>query len=380
MTVRRPVVDDDFPGGAIRVVRARPRGPIELALRGDGAADVKHWFCFRVLSEASRDVAIVDAADSTFEGAWHRYRAMASSDGRRWRRAATELDGDALVIRHLGRAAPTWYAYFAPYPERRAHRLLRAVADADHVAVRSIGRTVAGRPLPVADVGDDDADLVVWVVARQHPGETPASWAAEGLLARLADADDPSVQDLLARARVLVAPIVNVDGAELGNHRTNAAGVDLNRVWSDPDPDGAPEVAALRAAIEATGVDLFLDVHADESAPFAFPAGCEGNPGWDEEAADHEADLRRDLAELSPDFVDASWYGEDPPGGADLSAAANAIAHSTGATALTLELPVGDRGEGHIADGWSPARAAALGGTLVDVLARAVRRRAAPAA
>jgi murein tripeptide amidase MpaA len=375
VTGHRRLVDDDFPGGAIRVVRARARGAIELALRGDTAADVRQWFCFRIASSASRDLAIVDAADATFDGAWHRYRVMTSPDGRRWRRAATDLDGSALVVRHQGRAEPTWYAYFAPYGERRLARVLRAVAAADHVTVRPIGETVRGRLLPVVDLGDEDAERVVWIVARQHPGETPASWAAEGLLARLADAGDPAVRELLGRARVVVAPLVNLDGAHLGNHRTNAAGVDLNRSWDGPDRDAAPEVAALVDAIGATGVDLFLDLHADESSPFAFPAGCEGNPGWTEEAAAREAALRADLADRSADFVDRSWYGDDPPGGADLSAAANAIADGTGATALTLELPIGDRGEGHIRDGWSPARAAALGAELVDVLARAVRQR-----
>lgn len=374
MSPRLRVVDDDFPGGAIRVVRARARGALELALRGDSAADVRQWFAFTVSSEASRDVAIVDAARSTFESAWGRYRAMTSTDGRRWRRAATELDGDALVIRHAGRAAPTWYAYATPYPERRLHRLLRTVAVADHVSIVPVATTREGRALPVVAFGDEDAARTVWIVARQHPGETPASWAAEGLLARLADVGDPAVRDLLARARVLVAPLVNLDGAHLGNHRTNAAGVDLNRAWDDPDPDDAPEVAGLLEAIEAHGVDLFLDVHADESSPYAFPSGCEGNPGWDDDQAAREGALRADLAELSPDFVDASWYGDDEPGEADLSAAANAIAESTGATAITLELPIGDRGEGHIRDGWSEVRAVELGATLVDVLARAVLR------
>src|SRR5690606_30876847 len=129
------------------------------------------------------------------------------------------------------------------------------------------GATTLGRQLPVVAYGDVDAPRTMWVVARQHPGETPASWAAEGLLARLADAEDPAVRTLLGRARVLVAPLVDLDGAHLGNHRTNAAGVDLNRTWDDPDRAQAPEIAALRRAIDAHGVDLFLDLHADESSP-----------------------------------------------------------------------------------------------------------------
>lgn len=369
-------VDDDFPGGAIRVVRCRARGVIELALRSDSAADVKQWFCFRLGSETAREIAIVDAAQSTFAGGWDHYRVMASTDGRRWRRLPTALDGDALVFRHAGRAAPTWYSYFATYPERRLARVLAAVEEADHATVFSIGSTVHGCELPVVAFGDPEAERTVWVIARQHPGETPASWAAEGLMGRLADAEDDAVRALLGQARVLVAPLVNLEGAHLGNHRTNAAGADLNRAWDDPDPEEAPEVAALLAAIEESGVDLFLDVHADESSPFAFPSGCEGNPGWDEDQAAREGVVRADLAELSPDFVDECWYGDDEPGAADMSASANAIAARFGATALTLELPMGDDGQGRIRNGWSPARAVELGRVMVEALQRAIARTA----
>ena len=32
--------------------------------------------------------------------------------------------------------------------------------------------------------------------------------------------------------------------------------------------------------MDATGVDLFLDVHADEELPFTFVSGAEGCPSW----------------------------------------------------------------------------------------------------
>lgn len=37
----------------------------------------------------------------------------------------------------------------------------------------------------------------IWVTARQHPGETMASWFAEGLLERLTDPHDPVARSLL---------------------------------------------------------------------------------------------------------------------------------------------------------------------------------------
>ena len=36
--------------------------------------------------------------------------------------------------------------------------------------------------------------------------------------------------------------MVNPDGVYLGNHRTNALGVDMNRFFKDPDPEIFPEI------------------------------------------------------------------------------------------------------------------------------------------
>src|SRR5205809_218400 len=113
------VIDSDFPGGSIEVVRVPRRGAVELALRDDSAADIRQWFHFRVSSDSAvaRDLVISNASDATFPNGWPQYRAMVSTDGgKRWSRAPTELDGSSLRIRHAGRAAITEYAYFAPYP------------------------------------------------------------------------------------------------------------------------------------------------------------------------------------------------------------------------------------------------------------------------
>jgi murein tripeptide amidase MpaA len=73
-------------------------------------------------------------------------------------------------------------------------------------------------------------------------------------------------------------PCVNPDGAFRGNHRTNALGTDLNRAWLSPDPATAPEVAAIKARMDETGVALALDIHGDEEIPYNFASGGEGTP------------------------------------------------------------------------------------------------------
>jgi murein tripeptide amidase MpaA len=367
-------IDADFPGGRIDIVRAPGRGTVELAIEEDSASDVRQWFCFRAAASKRREIALVNASDATFPSAWPDYRVMACADGRTWYRTDTEYEDGVLRFVHEPRGPEVLYAYFATYPLSRLERLLQTVSRQDHVDVTLAATTPEGRPVPVVTFGDPDQGRTIWVIARQHPGETPASWAVEGLIRRLADASDPVTNALLSRACVFVAPLVNPDGAELGNHRTSATGVNLNRVWDDPDEDDAPEVAALRDAIRGTGADLFIDVHADESALHAFAAASEGNPSYDEDIAAAEASLLDDLAGSCQEFLDEPFYDLDEPGEADLSCAANQIGETFGCPSITLELPMKDAGEERVRAGWSPLRAGRFGKDLVPVLARALER------
>lgn len=365
-------IDADFSSGSIEVVRARPQGPVELLLRDDTAADIRQWFHFTVRSDARkrRRLVIANASEATFPNGWDGYRAMVQRAGRGWARAETAYDGSALTIVHEPRSAITRYAYFAPYSCARLEKLLRHSAERPWVDVSRIGESVQGRPLHSVSFGDREARRTFWLIARQHPGETPASWAMEGLLDRLATGEDEAVGALLADTRVVVVPLVNPDGAELGNHRTSASGVNLNRVWDDPSVGDAPEVAAIREAIADTGVDLFVDMHADESHAFAFAACSEGNPSYTDEIGQAEAAIRDDLAETTAEFLDEPGYDLDAPGEADLSCAANFIGESFGCPSITLELPIRDSEGERVKGGWSPGRAVRFGRSLVDVLLR----------
>lgn len=362
------LIDDDFPGGRIEVLRAARRGPARLALRPDGAAPVMQWFAFRVLDESARsnDLVIENASFATYASGWSSYRALASDDGRRWRRVPTDYDGSSLVIRHEPRGPRTFYAYFATYAQKRLEALLARIARKRHVDVDLLAESPEGRPMWRAAFGDGDAARTIWVIARQHPGETPASFAAHGLLERLADRRDPAVRELLSRADVHVVPLVDVDGAALGHMRTTSTGLNLNRVWDEPFE--SPEVSAILESMDTTGVDLFIDVHADEDASYCFAACSEGNPSYDERLADEEAALREALAEAIVEFRDEPFYPLDEPGEADLSCASNQVGERWQIPAITLELPIVDLDDGR-PTGWSPVRAERAGRSLVDALA-----------
>ena len=112
-----------------------------------------------------------------------------------------------------------------------------------------------GRDLDLAIIGDPAAQRKVWIIARQHPGETMAEWCAEGLIEALLDRANPFARRLLQQTAFYIVPNMNPDGAARGNLRTNAAGANLNREWSAPSLERSPEVYAVRQRIHETGIE-----------------------------------------------------------------------------------------------------------------------------
>lgn len=347
------LVSADLDGGAIEIVSASDQRRIELRLRPDRRAEFMQWFHFELRARPGRpvEIRIANASEATYADAWEGYSAAASYDGSRWFRVPTEYDGEALIIRHTPARDLVLYAYFAPYPLARRERLLNRATRSPRARVDVLGETPEERPVCRVIFGEPAPDRRrVWIIARQHPGETMAEWLAEGVAERLLDLRSDLAAVLLERAVVSLVPCVNPDGAVLGNLRTNALGVDLNRAWIDPGDD-APEVIAVRRAMLDEGVDLLLDVHGDEHAERSFAAGCEGNPSWGPRLAALEERFVARLNELDPAFATENAYAGDPP---EPRAAANWAGETFDCLSLTLEMPFRDLG-------FTPRRAARLG-------------------
>jgi murein tripeptide amidase MpaA len=368
-------IDATFDGGSILVLdeeEAGGGGEVPLELRADNATDLRQWFCFRVSGEPGERQAfrIENAGAAEYPAGWEDYRVCASYDGEDWFRVPTRYDGGVLSFRHTPVRRSLTYACFAPYPYSRHRRLIGRAARSRIARVEVLGHSVQGRPISAITFGQRSASsLRVWMIARQHPGETMAEWCAEGIVHRLLDERDPVSAALREDAEITVVPCVNLDGGVLGNHRTNAAGRDLNRSWDAPDPVQSPEVLAIRSAILESGADMFLDIHGDEALPYAFAAGCEGNPGYDDRLANLETEFLAQLEAADPAFQTEKGYDPDPPGEADLFCAANWVSERFDCLAFTLEMPFKD--DANHPDrrrGWSPGKSEAFGRSLLEAV------------
>lgn len=359
-----------FDSGNIEVIDASDPSDIQLAIRKDQGSDHFQWFHFRV--SGARGVActlrITNAAQASYAKAWNGTRAVVSADRETWTRAVTAYEDGQLVIRLTPASDAVYVAYFAPYSHERHLDLVARSAGSPLARQDVLGTTVDGRELDRLVIGH--GSRVLWIIARQHPGESMAEWWMEGFLGRLLDPDDALARSLLERATFHVVPNMNPDGSARGHLRTNAVGTNLNRAWDEPSLESSPEVKLVRDQMDATGVDLCLDVHGDEELPYNFISGAEGIPGWTERMASNQSTFCTAYVRANPDFQTTFGYPVDAPGEGNMSMCTNQVAQRYDCLAMTLEMPFKDNADApDPVYGWSPARSARLGASVLDAVA-----------
>ena len=370
-------ISSTFDSGAIEVVRLDDPADIRLRLRQDNAADFHQWFHFRLMGAAGKPVRMVfeNAASAAYPDGWKDYRCVASYDRQNWFRiAGTRYEDGQLVVEHTPERDSLYYAYFEPYSHERHLDLLARVELSPYARVRNLGSSVDGRDIDLVTVGREAPGRVpVWIIARQHPGETMAEWFVEGLLERVLDNADPVARTVREHAVLHIVPNMNPDGAVRGNLRTNAAGRNLNREWREPDPAASPEVFLVRAEMERSGCALFLDIHGDESLPYVFFSTAEEVPGFTTEAAAAQARFVDTLLAVSPDFQTEEGYKPGRFGEELLTLASKWVANHFGCVSLTLEMPFKDNAilpDEHV--GWNGARSKRLGAAMLNPILRHV--------
>ena len=366
-----PAISCAFDSGAIEVVSSDARdgaADFGLRIRKDSHADFAQWFHFRL--SGARGLACTlrfeNASECTYPKGWKDYHVVASYDRERWFRVPTTYDGKAMTVQRTPERDAVWYAYFEPYSLERHQALVGRASNSPLVTTERLGATVDGRDIDLITVGKTDAIRKVWIVARQHPGESMAEWFMEGLIERLLDEADPVSRKLLDRAVFYLVPNMNPDGSVRGNLRTNAAGANLNREWMEPSPERSPEVFLVRNKLQETGVDVFFDIHGDEGLPYVFVAGGEMLPGFSESQKAAQDAFIASFKRASPDFQDVHGYEASKYNNDALKLASKWVGHTYGCLSLTLEMPFKDNAD--LPDpraGWSGERSRKLGAAML---------------
>lgn len=363
-------IHSNFDSGNIKVLEANSPDNIRLKIRPDAGDEHMQWFFFQVSGARDTDcrMTIENAGEVSYVDGFKDYQAVASTDRINWFRVPTSFDGQRLMIEHRPDSDVIYYAYFAPYTQHEHDQLIASALIDERVRAEVLCDTPDGRPHTLLRIGEPGGGRkTVWVIARQHPGESMAEWWVEGFLERLLDPEEPVSRSLLDHAVIYLVPNMCLDGSVRGHLRCNARGRNLNREWAEPSKEDSPEVYFTREKMHATGVDLCFDVHGDEALPYNFIAGGEGAPNWDDRKQQLLDGFNHLLAEISPDFQTKVGYDVDAPNSADLKKNTDYMTETFDCLAMTLEMPFKDNADLPMPEiGWSPDRCKHLGAACID--------------
>jgi len=195
------------------------------------------WFCFRLVDgEGTRQVHLVlhNVHNMLGGGRPQFLRPVLRLDAADWDR----LPAPQLIEHPDGRVDARWtipaprrhadIACCYPYGREELAALLKQTAGVWHCD--TIGVSQGGRPIVrlANDYGTAGSTRPgLYLVARQHSGETPGSWALDGMLRELAERGNDAPM-------VWAVPLANIDGVEQGDYGKDNFPYDLNRAWGRP--------------------------------------------------------------------------------------------------------------------------------------------------
>lgn len=365
-------INSEFESGNIHCIDCQKADDIQLEINKDHQSDFYQWFYFRATGVLGHDCRfkITNAAGAAYVDGWSDYQAVASYDRMFWFRVPTDYVDGVLTIKHQPEQQAIYYAYFAPYTMQRHADFISDLLDHPLVNLNVLGQSLDGQDIDQLIIGEPgEGKKKLWVHGRQHPGETQASWWAEGFISRLLDDTDAVAQALLKKAVFYVTPNMNPDGSRRGHLRTNAVGANLNREWLEPSMERSPEVYLTLQMMKKVGVDFCLDVHGDEGLPYNFIAGAEGIKSWNDRLANLQSSFMQRLKLVNPDFQTKIGYDVEPPNTANMTVCTNYIAEEFNCLSMTLEMPFKDTVETpHKEQGWSPERCQNLGASCLDAI------------
>ncbi len=361
-------VNSQFDGGNIEVVSISEEADIQLKICPDRDSEFYQWFYFCLQGAAKRAcrIRLLNAFGAAYPDGWLDYHVVASYDREHWFRVASRYHQGELQFDHQPQQDRVYYAYFTPYSFEQHQRLVCWAQGMDNCRLSSLGLTLDGRELDLLTITGPEQDTAgkhaIWITARQQPGETMAEWFMQGLLETLLSARNPLVEELLAKAVFYLVPNMNPDGGVRGHLRTNAVGVNLNREWHSPSMERSPEVFQVLQKMDQTGVDLYLDIHGDETIPYNFLAGCGGNPDFSPRQSELESKFQQGLLKASSEFQLQQGYTPDQFGEETLMLASNQVGHRFDCLSMTLEMPFKDNAMNpDKQSGWSSQRSMQLG-------------------
>ena len=140
-------------------------------------------------------------------------------------------------------------------------------------------------------------------------------------------------------------------------------------MYEAPSLHRSPEVYHVLKKMDETGVDVYTDIHGDETLPFNFLSGGESRSNWGPRHQGLRGAFVAAYSRANSDMQTPISYAPGKPNGANMCVASHQVGVRFDCLSMTLEMPYKDELSNPDPDrGWSTARCESLGASLVDAL------------
>ena len=225
----------------------------------------QNWFYFKSNDVQRKSITYTIQNIRIFDNDWRGFNVCYSYDNKNWKRIKTSFSkvNKTLTWKHKSTNKNVFFAYYPPYTTEMKNKLINKYKNRKNVKHILLNKNIDTLLL-------GSGPLHIYIVARQHPGETIGSWMAEGFLNAYFSSKQRKVVE--KTFTIVVIPMANPSGVKSGHWYTNKKGQNLNRSWRH---NKTPETTAIKKLINfgPEGI-LYLDLHGDEGASKHFITTC----------------------------------------------------------------------------------------------------------
>ena len=231
-------------------------------------APINHspYYAFRLKSETEKTIKL----ELNYTLHRHRYWPKISTDGENWEwldSSRFQIAADtvnAFLTLDIGPNV-LWVAGQEVQNSKHIQEWSEQAAQNKDARLSSIGKSKMGKDLWFLDIHDGDfkKEDVIVIMTRQHPPEVTGWFAMREFVNEIL-ADNQLSNDFRKKYRIMVFPLMNPDGVDLGHWRHNAGGIDLNRDWAyyhQPEARTVANFVVEQSKRSRSDVILGLDFH-----------------------------------------------------------------------------------------------------------------------
>ncbi|MDP5172755.1 MAG: M14 family metallopeptidase [Bacteroidia bacterium] len=225
------------------------------------------WYGFQVWGTSPRQLKLT----LSYPGYKHRYVPKLSTDGSQWSPvAASDLVLDtttfSLTFPVSITEKPLWVSAQERFPSDSVYAWEERIGR-EHEGVKlCLGYSHLGKPINLTNFGNLGSSNWIVVMGRQHPPEVTGYLATQAFMETVLG-ESELAKSFREKFRIVMIPMLNPDGIDLGHWRQSGGGVDLNRDWANFHQ---PETRAVRdylinTVAEGISVDVAIDFHSTDS-------------------------------------------------------------------------------------------------------------------